>query len=596
MFVFISRLARPSNKAGGPKLAVGSKARKLRRGSVVGVEITSDAIYMVRARRDTRGDFTIQGWHAIPCEAAELEDPRQLATRLKSELNAFCPKEKRLDLWSCVRSSETDLRFVKVPPVGPKQLTNVVRWVAGKEMELDDSRTVFDYLPVEEVSDKKAVKLLVAAYTAPRAETDALQQLFSQAGMAPAGLTLAPFALQNLFRGVSDTPPVNSACLHIATDHSCIHIFKGSRLALTRTVKTGIDSMVEELMQLATSASKLSRNQAINLLGRLPQIVGGADAAAEADGSEKQAAVRTKVLTIIRPVLDRLTRQLERTLDHFSSQPANAPVSRIYLICTLPVHDVVSDMLFEQLGIPAEPLHPFKMTQIGLTPELKPEAAVLTAVESAGFVTAVGLALADNQRTPNLLYTCREKDDAAAVSRINRIIFAVFILLIGTGSLVFGYQQFQIRHQQQAIHRLQEQLGRFDAGLTREAVEGLLKQVQQHRQGEKDYSRRYRLLAAISEVVALTPSEIGLLLLELDMGPRPTASDPASSDPKAGRMRLEGLITEDAGEHQNRFSGFIVRLDHSALFTDIIVLESQTRPFKGNEALQFQLALTLAQP
>lgn len=205
--------------------------------------------------------------------------------------------------------------------VGARQMSDVVRRVAGKELELDESRQVFDYTLAGDVTENKVVKRLVVAYTAPRRQATAMQKLFIQAGRSPTGLTLAPFALQNLFRLRFDNQAENSACLHIADDHSQIHIFRGGQLALTRTVKTGLDSMEEELLNMAPDT--LTRETVWQLLKGLPQT-----STVGASGNSSAAISHDAVLVLaaLKPVLNRLIRQLERTLDYFSNQLANTPV------------------------------------------------------------------------------------------------------------------------------------------------------------------------------------------------------------------------------------------------------------------------------
>ena len=100
-------------------------------------------------------------------------------------------------------------------------------------------------------------------YTAPREEIDELKGLFSQIGLPLTGISITPFAIQNLFKTEWIPPAVEGtvASLFIGNDFSRIDIFSKGKLIMTRGIKAGINSMVESLMERFGTERKEERGR-----------------------------------------------------------------------------------------------------------------------------------------------------------------------------------------------------------------------------------------------------------------------------------------------------------------------------------------------
>jgi len=79
-------------------------------------------------------------------------------------------------------------------------LSNVIYWAAKKENPIDEKDAVFDYEVQGKISDQGIPKYSVMVYSAPRSEVEKVKSIFSSVGIHLAGITIAPFAVQNLFR------------------------------------------------------------------------------------------------------------------------------------------------------------------------------------------------------------------------------------------------------------------------------------------------------------------------------------------------------------------------------------------------------------
>jgi Tfp pilus assembly PilM family ATPase len=102
-----------------------------------------------------------------------------------------------------------------------------------------------------EVVEQGINKWMTMVYTAPKDEVDELKGLFSQIGLPLSGISITPFAIQNIFKTGWMTSAVEGivASLFIGNDFSRIDIYAGGKLIMTRGIKAGINSMVETLME-----------------------------------------------------------------------------------------------------------------------------------------------------------------------------------------------------------------------------------------------------------------------------------------------------------------------------------------------------------
>ena len=77
-----------------------------------------------------------------------------------------------------------------------------------------------------------------------------------------------------------------------------------------------------------------------------------------------------------------------------------------------------------QLGIASAVLDPLSDEESTACPDVDDLHCVS---ERIAFGPALGLALSDNERTPNLMLTYKDKEREVSIKRINRAVFAAFI-------------------------------------------------------------------------------------------------------------------------------------------------------------------------
>lgn len=543
----------------------------------VGIDISRDDISMVKMARTSDGkpllvdQKIVKLDHEIPADSNDFHD------FLKSSLIAFAGSPNDCEIWAMMNAADVNVHYLKIPIVPKNQLENVIYWTAKKENPIDEKDVIFDYEMQGQVTDQGIPKYSVMVYSAPRAEVEKVRARFSFIGAGLAGVTIAPFAIQNIFRTkwvtVSET---TFASLYIGNDFSRIDIFHKNNLVMTRGIKTGVSSMMEAVDEAVAEmlpnrrADKASVEKILNDVsldpGRVMQDENGID------------WNQNKIREMITPALERLTRQIERTLEYYEKSVGYEKVEKLYISSVLNafVHPVLH-YISEQLGTRSELFDPFQgKNTSGL-------GASLSLAERSALVPATGLALSDQKHTPNAVFTYVEKNKEITRKRISRGIFAVFaaalaVCLVFLVSQAIEYRQLGVKQK-----KLEQDLSRFHPVLSKEKVTALAENLKLRHQGNQQYARRYKGIACISELSALTPDNIRLVNVQITMPVQ------GGQGQKTEEVVIEGVVLGDRNMLDALLAQYVMKLKNSPVFKGAALQKSSIANFKKKEILQFTI-------
>jgi Tfp pilus assembly PilM family ATPase len=277
----------------------------------VGVEIGYNELKLVKVNQPSSGQWKLLNYKKIPIKTGMSRDTSEFAGFLKSALAQFCGSGKDFNLWGMIQSDNANVQNIHIPKVGKKQLENAVYWTAKKNISFDERDTILDFEVQGEVIESGITKLSVLVCTASKREVEEMKNLFSGIGFPLTGLTVAPFALQNLFRtDWMPFPGQTVATLFIGDSSSRIDIFSGGNLVMTRGIRAGINSMAESLMEVYTASERtsgpISMEDARDLVFGLDSDSQSPDGKAERFGLNRE-----DIFEMISPALERLIRQVE---------------------------------------------------------------------------------------------------------------------------------------------------------------------------------------------------------------------------------------------------------------------------------------------
>lgn len=573
------------------------RMRRPRQRYCVGVDFGRTEMRLVKVGQIADRQWQVLAWENFPYTGSELAQNRSLPDYLGSKIQEFASPMSNVDLWASVPPTHLDIRLLKIPKVPRKQVHSAIRWMAKKEAALDLQENLLDFEIHGEIIDKGVTKLAVLAYTIPKEEVKRVRDLFERSGLRLTGVSAAPFALQNLFK--TCWPPVKDqvfATLYIGNDHSRIDIFKGNRLVFTRGIKAGVKSMQDAVWDVLSEqvtaptfytldelsapsiledehSEKRERSNAL-LLNILSGSLNHVDSELGFSVTEKDA------LRMIGPPLERIIRQVEMTFKHFTSANPDQVVAEILVHSSVVIGQSVISMIGEQLGVASKALDPLSACTMLTTPM----AGAPSLSQSGALTTALGLALSDNSRTPNFLFTPEDREEQAKVARINSTIFAVFLISILVCSGVFLYQKELTKRKEQAIAELNNTF-QSSPVVNETLIAQLVGKVQQQQQFLKDRTASLAGIALLGELSQMTPSNVRLLSITVNL-------KGTEGKGKERTLLMEGIARGDPQAAESSLAGLVKKLSGSPLLRNPEVQSSSLKSFQGEgDVLHFVLKL-----
>jgi hypothetical protein len=282
------------------------------------------------------------------------------------------------------------------------------------------------------------------------------------------------------------------------------------------------------------------------------------------------------IFEMILPALERLIRQVERTLEHYALKFENASVERIYLSGPVNTQQLMVDHIGEQLGTEIDVFDPMGEAS-PLSDNIRPPES---RYKREAFLPAVGLGLSDGEQTPNFIRTYRDKQKAAKNRQLNSLLFVVLLTVMIACGAVYFWQSEQIDEKEMKVFALQRELDGFAPRVDRDLIALLLQKVEKGQESMKGVGHRYKPVAVINEISRLTPPHVRLLSLSLDTKPAAGSASPRV-------VRIEGVVFGDRLTYESLLAEFLVKLQTSPLL-DKFSIQQRTFAFvEEKEVLRF---------
>ena len=579
-----------------------------KRSLAVGVDMGHDDLKLVKINRISDQKFEVLDYARVPYNPEYPRQGKEFYQFLRQALINFCGNTKDVDVWSTISSARVETRQLRIPKVAQKQIAASAFWTFQRLSPFDEKEKIFDFEVLGEVTEGDEEKLDIMAYIAPRKEVDELKDLFNSAGFPLTGTSIVPFAFQTLLRsGRIDAQYETVSSLYIGRDWSRIDIFANGTLMLSRGIKAGVRTMIEALrkeieknwLELSLAKSPTRDSGTIRKLKtRLKRemdlaqqmFFGGVYGERQIPLDESQVAIKEeRIFRMILPALERLVRQVERTIRHFALNYESARVEKIYISSGVRPHDRISEYIGDELGIPIQAIDPFMINTNFLTMVPPPESMA----EKSSFAPAMGMALSNNSITPNFMFTYKEKKRLVTAQRINRSIFAVFIALIVlcVGVTIWQDRQIQARdiQKQQLIRQLEE----IDVRVDKNLILKLLDQIKDKNIAIKNIGKDYYSVAVLGEIASLTPENIRLLRVSAILGGSPSNKKEAAEAAPKKTLLVDGIIKGNRLTLESSLAEYLIALKNSPLFDQPVINKKSMEELDNRTVIRFTAQLDL---
>lgn len=196
-------------------------------------------------------------------------------------------------------------RFIKLPPVEPAKVREMVGYEAQQQIPYDISEVNWGFHEVSRVGEEVEVGIFAVKRDLVVGHLSEHQAL----GVRPGVLTLTTLALYNLLR--YDSPPADpTILLDIGSEHTDLVVIDGSRYWLRNLTLAGNDltKAIAEKMKLSfDEAEKKKRNA-----GKDPQ--------------------KNQILAALAPVLQDLISQVQRSIQYYKQQSQGTQIKKLMLL------------------------------------------------------------------------------------------------------------------------------------------------------------------------------------------------------------------------------------------------------------------------
>ena len=508
---------------------------------------------------------------------------------LRTCLESVRDKTSRAKVWAVLRSQDLDLNVLTVPKLSGAKLNAAVYWTQQKEKKFAEGEYVLDYLVLGPTRDAREPRLDVLTCLARRVDVDRLRDAFREAGWPLEGITTTPSAMQRLYR-LPGAPKGFSlaANIHVESDFSIIGLYGENGLRFSRFIRSGTDSMAEAL---AEHFQELSRPMAAKSADLELPPPGAAKAPADKgaavlqplDPVQAKALLRhellrapapaglspghllgeAKTLEVIAPALDRLAKQVERTLEYYATSQQ--------LRCDV-VHFSGSvfgsvDLMQNLAGLLGYPHAAFDV--VGML-SVKP--GVVSPADRMSLTPALAAGLSVSDRGINLLRNYKQR----SAEQARRAVTRGLILGLALGLVLIGAAGYLIEHnvaeQRRGLALAQQRLQAMGPLIDESTLTLSVAQFKARQEAMRQAGGRFTAPAVLAELTRRTPASVKILNLTLDVGvPAAAQANPAPAGKSAvaqptDLLTIEGIITGAKADFEPTLSRFILELQASPLF------------------------------
>lgn len=564
--------------------------------TVVGVDIGHTHIRLAKIIRTEKSAELID-YLDVPFNTSISIKDEHFIKSLKASIDQFCDGLSNYDIWGAIQSANVETRCIRIPKLSRKQVSNAIFWTFTKRTPFNKDQDILDYEIIGDISEGGVQKTEVLAFKAPKSEIDTYRSAFQKIGYPLKGISIVPFAIQNLFRaGIISHPDEDTCCLFVGRDWSRIAIFNKGNLVLSRGIKAGMRSMVDAINnalkreedwsdathKTGSDNSGKPQSDSVAIHPKAQQLFFdfiGVPLPNASESSETEKMSHNQIFQMVLPAMERLIRQIERTFEHYALNFNTEGVKRIFISGQVIANAKLVNYFEKQLEMPVVPMNPFP-PNVPFTQQIRIPDAVS---DREGFVPAIGLALSNNTITPNFLFTHEDKDIFENVRRNNMRILTFCLICLVMMIGIFSWQQNKLDKQMARVEELNNQLIKFNPPAKKELLLALFAKAKHKNKIVTQIVHRYAPAALITELADITPSNIRLLNIDAKFADQ----SPKTPTRSANSVTIEGIIFGDAAAFETMLTNYLFSLKNSPLFRKPSVQSKQIEFYYDKEIMRF---------
>jgi type IV pilus assembly protein PilM len=285
--------------------------------SIVGLDIGSSSVKAVELSRRSKGkefELTHLGVAPLPPEAivqGAFLNSSAIVDAIREAVEKAKIKTKQVA--AAVSGHSVIVKKVSLPTMTRDELDEQIRWEAEQYIPFDVNEVNLDFQILDDGSGEGQMDVLLVA--AKKDLIDDYVQVISEAGLTPAVVDVAAFAVENAYEANYGTPSGVIALVNIGAQVVNINIVSGGVPTFTRDITTAGNQYTEEI-QKALSIS-FDEAERIKLGGRR--------------GEDSQEVVPHEVEQAMQAVTETVIGEISRSLDFYAATTADSRIERVVL-------------------------------------------------------------------------------------------------------------------------------------------------------------------------------------------------------------------------------------------------------------------------
>jgi len=286
--------------------------------SMIGLDIGSSSVKAVEIAMKGRGrefELTHMGVAKLPGEAivqGAFLNSGAIANAIREAIDNAKIKSKHAAAAVCGHS--VIVKKVSLPVMSRAELDEQIRWEAEQYIPFDVNEVNLDFQILDSGGTEGQMDVLLVA--AKKDLIDDYVQVITEAGLIPAVIDVAAFAVENAYEANYEANPSEAVALvNIGAQVVNINIVCNGAPAFTRDITTAGNQYTEEIQKALTVS--FEEAERLKLGGR------NSDNSREVVPQEVEQAMRTVSETVIS--------EISRSLDFFAATTADSRIEKVFL-------------------------------------------------------------------------------------------------------------------------------------------------------------------------------------------------------------------------------------------------------------------------
>ncbi len=500
-------------------------------------------------------------------------------------LDTFDPKLWKKDTMFRMYSSqiETITKVFKAPPVKGKEIDDLITWTAKKNLPFSSENINIDHKILD--SEKGELKRTIIIGVGNNETISHILELFKKRKFDLQNVTTIPFLdWQSFQHCYPDRQRGCIAIVHVNRNETTITMVKSGRLEFNREMAVGVKDYHKALVQRV-----MVGNDAVNITEAMATsylMEYGIPLDTDKDIPDTGISLY-KISIFLRPVIERMTSEINRSLDYFKKQVADVECQEIYFTGLGAAIPNLIEVFQTQLGRPTEHLNLLRQGDFEFpedTPVDHQLIPIFTTNFSLAFKSSDGINLLPPARKQHFQFRIFNKLGLFLAA----ILLPLYLLLGYFRYLEEGYMEESVVNMRKQWEKLSEQSQEYFVML--DDLEFMGNYWGYLSNDRINSENQIKLLKLISSEI---PDNIKITSLIFKPASSQDGRQVIKQDSHVDGIIMSGLVNARAGIADIQLTNFRMRLESLNLFTNI-KSEAKGNPPDDDRHLLFTLQLEVA--